>query len=76
MTVKELKALITDLPDDTPVLVAGSDHEYGDDTIRVGTVMKTVYGPSRTCWAEDYGEDLTPEAQWGKRTQALLIGVP
>jgi hypothetical protein len=76
MNVKELKALIADLPDDTPVLVATRDHEYCSDTIQVGTVLNGTDRYKSAFWVEDFGEDQTPEAQWGKRYQALLIGTP
>lgn len=74
MNILELKALIADLPDDTPVLVAGQDHEY-DEVYHIiaGNVWKRRGFLNRAHWTEDFGEDSTPDAQ---RTQALLIGCP
>jgi len=68
MNVGQLKQLIQDLDDSTVVLVPFEDHGYRECHIRVGTALKDGRN-----WTEDHGEDLTPEADHGKRTTVLLI---
>ena len=68
-TVKELRALIADVPDDTPVLTPGADHGYTPGSFQLTTVLQE----SRRAWCEDHGEALTPEATYGKRITALVV---
>jgi len=69
MTVGELKKLIEKMPDDTPILVPGDDHSY-----RAATASNcTALLERRNQWTEDYGEEMTPEKEYGKRVKALIV---
>ena len=68
-TIKDLRALIADVPVDTPILTPGQDHRYTPCTLQVTTVLQE----GRRSWCEDYGEALTPEATHGKRITALVV---
>lgn len=69
MNVKELKAIIENLPDEALVLTPGSDHSYK----KVDAEATTALQESRNEWTEDYGEDTTPEKEYGKRIQVVII---
>lgn len=68
-TVGQLRAIIRDLPDNTPVLCAFADHRYRQVEINPGTAL---YGKDYG-WVEDHGEELTPEESEGKRVEVLII---
>lgn len=69
MTVGQLKKLLAELPDNTPVLVPAPDHSYRD-RVSAGaiTALYAVEG-----WSEDHGEDVTPEAEYGKRYTVFVV---
>lgn len=72
MSVGELKAAIKDIPDDWPVLVPFADHQYrhiGSASPITALRNHNVVGG----WIEDHGEDVTPEAENGKRYDALFL---
>jgi hypothetical protein len=69
MNIKELKALIERLPDETPVLIPGSDHSYRSASAEATTALQE----RRNQWAEDYGEDTTPENAYGKRMRVVVV---
>lgn len=69
MTVKELSEIIANMPGDAKVLVPSSDHSYRDAD---GMVTTALY-LRRRGWTEDYGEEHTPEAEYGKRMTVLVI---
>ena len=69
MNVKQLKALLKKVPDDVLVLVPGEDHSYRKADANVTTALLEEGGT----WTEDYGEDTTPEAEYGKRKKVLVV---
>ena len=69
MNVKELKAIIENLPDEILVLTLGSDHSYR----KVSAESTTALQEGRNAWTEDYGEEITPEKEYGKRLQVVVI---
>ena len=70
MKVKDLKALIENAPDDAVVVVSGHDHGYRECSCMMTTALKE----DRYSWTEDFGEEKTPEAEYGKRLPVLLVG--
>lgn len=69
MNVGELKKLIDGVGDDVLILMSGSDHSLRE----AGATYSTVLQEGRRKFMEDYGEEMTPEAEYGKRIHALLI---
>ena len=69
MNVKDMKAMIDKLPDSTPILVPGPDHSYSSTRAMVRSVL--LEGPC--LWAEDWGDDLTPETLRRARVKAVVI---
>ena len=70
MTVGELKELIRTVANDVQVVVPIGDHDYGSAYAAVTTGLQ---GDHR--WTEDYGEDVTPESEHGKRVPVVVVGV-
>jgi len=70
LTVAHLRKLIEHLPDDTRVLRPASDHSYKPAEGMVGTALLESEGNH---WTEDYGEEMTPEADYGKRHKVLIV---
>lgn len=70
MNVGELKAYIEvhRIPDDAPVMSAGSDHSRYE--IGQGQLEDTVIKEGPRHFSEDFGEDVTDH---GKRIKALVI---
>lgn len=68
MNVGQLRELIKNLPDTTPILQVSSDHSYTGVSAEVTTALH-----GNGFWTEDHGEGVTPEAEYGKRFQILLI---
>lgn len=68
-TVGDLRKLIDGKPDDMPLVRPAEDHEYRQAYAQVTTALKGRGG----AYTEDHGEEVTPEAQWGKRVPVLLI---
>jgi hypothetical protein len=69
MSVKQLKELIATAPDNMPVLIPGSDHSYRSCRAEITTALNPCWGT----WNEDFGEDSTPEKEYGKRRDVLVI---
>lgn len=69
MTVKKLREIISEAPEDAFVLVPGHDHSYRDAYAEVTTALKE--GPFQFC--EDHGEQYTPEAEYGPRVSVVII---
>lgn len=69
MNVGELKKTLENVPDDVPVLTSGRDHSYREVSALVGSALLEDGGT----WTEDYGEEMTPEADFGRRLQAVII---
>lgn len=69
MNIKELKAIIAGLPDETPIVSPGSDHSYRPASAEATTALLE----RRNQWTEDYGEDTTPEKEYGKRMRVVVV---
>ena len=70
MNVKQLKALLKKIPDDTEVLMTISGyHQY----FRSPEVSVTTGLKSNNTWSRDYGEAVTPEHFCGKRETVVLF---
>lgn len=70
MTIKELKALIQDLPDDTLLLSGGSDHSYIRAHVSKGTAL-AAYNDANYFY-EDFGDEYKDNKK-DKRITALII---
>jgi hypothetical protein len=70
-TVGELRALIANLADETPIVTPVSDHNYCYAALTLGTAL---FGKDEDEITEDYGEKDTPEAEHGQRRQVLIVG--
>ena len=70
MKVRDLKKLLENAPDDAPVMVPAYDHSYREAHCQMTTGL--MEGCNQ--WTEDYGEETTPEAEYGKRLPILLVG--
>ncbi len=71
MKVRDLKKLLETAPDDAPVMVPARDHSYREAHCRLTTGLME----GRNQWMEDFGEETTREAVYGKRLPILLVGV-
>lgn len=71
-TIKELRDIIDGLKNDTIVLVPSHDHSYRFPAVEVTTVITENYAYG--LYTEDFGEKYTPEAEYGKRVPAVIIG--
>lgn len=69
MNAGDLKKLLADVPDDTPVIGRENDHTYYPVWITLATALRE--GPGQ--WGEDFGEDLTPEDKFGERVPVLIV---
>ena len=69
MNVQALKELLVGVPDDTCVVVGTPDHsyKYADFEISTGLIN------NRGVWTEDFGEDQTPELEYGVRVPILIV---
>lgn len=70
MKVRDLKKLLENAPDDALVMVPADDHGYREANCQLTTGLME----SRNQWTEDFGEDTTPESEYGKRLPILLVG--
>lgn len=68
MKAKQLKKLLELIPDDAPILVSDDDHGYRKADADPTTALFDGYQ-----YAEDHGEELTPEADYGKRIPVVVI---
>ena len=68
MNVGKLKKLLENVPDNTVVLIPGIDHDYYEASGEFTTALKN----NRT-WNEDWGDNNTPEIEYGKRLPAFVI---
>lgn len=70
MNVKTLKGIINNLPDETPVLIPGSDHNYRGSCAAITTA---IFYPSENVFNEDFDEDLTGDPMKPKRIRIVVI---
>jgi hypothetical protein len=71
-TVKDLRNIIAGLDDETIVLTSAGDHSYLFAYAEVSTVLTENYAYGQ--YTEDHGEQYTPEAEYGERVPALILG--
>jgi hypothetical protein len=64
-----LRKLLNNVPDETPIVVPSADHGYLPSTC----IVTTALHEERNKWTEDHGEQVTPEAQYGKRVKVIVI---
>lgn len=70
MNVGELKKKLEKVPDNVILVVPGNDHSYRECEVILTTgLYNNMYGE----WIEDFGEEYTPEYEYGTRYQILLI---
>lgn len=75
MNIRQLKQLLATaeergLPDTTKIVEPGSDHDFRVVDLHIASALYDVYDNT---WTEDHGEDVTPEADYGKRVKVLLV---
>lgn len=70
MKAKDLRVILGQVPDDAEIVVPGEDHSYR--TVRV-SVTTGLYNTKHRVWSEDYGEEMTPEKDNGKRLPIVLF---
>ena len=68
--VGELRRLIQGLADDVPLVRSTSDHGYVVTNVQVATALRDRRGE----FTEDHGEEITPEATYGKRMTVVVTG--
>lgn len=70
MNIGQLKKLLaeTNLPDNTPLMMAGSDHSYNSACAEVTTAL---HDPSAFWWGEDHGDENREDGE--VRRTILLI---
>lgn len=71
-TVKELRKIIDGVSDDTVVIISNGDHGYHYAYAEVSTALEE--NRSYGIFTEDHGEKYTPEAEYGTRVPAVIIG--
>lgn len=69
LTVGKLKKMLATYHNDVPIVMPGLDHSYEYVTVSESSALFS--GAEIT---EDYGEDSTPEAKYGKRLKVIVIG--
>lgn len=70
MNVGQLKKFLADIPDKVRVVVPGPDHSYDEPCVKTSSALfHPEFG-----WTEDHGEKLTPEREWGKRQEVVILG--
>lgn len=70
MNLGQFRQLTANLPDTTFVFVSAGDHDLRVGTAEVGTALANF---KEHAYTQDFGEDKTPEADFGKRIQAVII---
>ncbi len=68
LTVAKLREMLTELPDLALVVISNHDHGYREAFAEVTTMM--VDGRDMI---EDHGEEYTPEGEYGKRVNCLVV---
>ena len=67
-TVAQLRKIIANAPNNAIVVITASDHSYAFGHPELTTALHD--GSEMN---EDFGDDLTPEGECGKRIDVLLI---
>lgn len=68
ITIAKLREIIADAPETAFLVVPSHDHSYRPASVEVGTAL---FHPQ--CISEDFGEDQTPEEEYGKRLPVLIV---
>lgn len=68
LTKAELLRKIESAPDGALIVVPADDHSYREAHVEESTALFDGHG-----FSEDYGEDLTPEKEHGKRIPVIVI---
>lgn len=70
ITKRELLKILSKVPDDAVVVVPSEDHSY-----RLAEVSRdtALYDRKSRTFSEDFGEDVTPEADYGTRVPVLVV---
>lgn len=69
LRVRELKSLLEGVPEDALVVTPSFDHSYRDVEAGEATALASHVGS----YTEDHGEDITPEAEYGKRIKVFVV---
>lgn len=69
MTVGKLKKELDGVADDVIVMAPTSDHSLTEVHCAPSTGLRSQRGS----WNRDYGELMTPESEYGKRTKIFLV---
>jgi hypothetical protein len=69
LTVGNLMVFLQGLPKDALVVAPASDHSYSKAAVEFSTALDDGDGGL----TEDFGEEITPESEHGKRITILLI---
>ncbi|UUZ75414.1 hypothetical protein LP414_27245 [Polaromonas sp. P1(28)-13] len=74
MNVRELKAMIADMPDEAPVLLDQGDHTHYEATLWGKTVLRDG-APNSPRYTEDVftPETIGENTQYGERVHALCL---
>lgn len=70
MNIGQLKKWLENVPDDTILVVPVGDHGYKE----VDAGLTTGLRNHENEWTEDFGEDITPEKEYGKRLMIVVVG--
>lgn len=70
MTVKDLKEILACAPDDAVILTTNKEQNFRHVKAQLTTGL---YDHNTETWAQDYGEGLTPERDFGRRFQIIVI---
>ena len=67
MKALQLKKLLENVPDDTPILIPSIDHSYYEAHCRIETALYD----KKMGWTEFYEN---PDKKWGVSLKAIIIG--
>jgi len=68
MTIGRLRKEIEGLADDVVIVAPSTDHSLMEVECSAATGLKHGH-----VWTRDYGEDMTPESEHGKRLPVLVV---
>lgn len=69
MKVRDLLKVLYGADLDAVVLTPTHDHGYCEAAVSIGSALEEARG----VWTEDHGEEVTPEAQYGRRVPAVIV---
>lgn len=69
MTLGTFLKRYSQLDPETVLVIPASDHSYEEACVSPNTALY-----DHGAWTEDYGEESTPEAEYGRRRKVLVIG--